>query len=186
VVELIRRASPSLEEYREYLKVLARVQLHPRMQGQLDASDIVQQTLLQAHQKHDQFRGSTDRELRGWLRSILARKLVDAARVHRRRQGDAIRSLESSLDQSSARLEVLLISEQSSPSQRAMKAEQLATLAASLPRLPDDQRTALELRYLGSLSVAAVAEHMGRDAVSVTGLLYRGTRALRSMMNETD
>lgn len=186
MVDLTRHASGALEEYREYLKVLARVQLHPRMQGQLDASDIVQQTLLQAHLKHDQFRGSSDQELRGWLRSILARKLVDAARVHRRGQGDAIRSIESSLDQSSARLEGLLVSEQSSPSQKAMKAEQLAALAACLLQLPDDQRTAVELRYLRGLSVAAVAEQMGRAPVSVTGLLYRGTRALRSMMNQTD
>ena len=61
-----------------------------------------------------------------------------------------------------------------------MRAEQLVELAASLRQLPDDQRTALELRYLRGLSVAAVAEQMGRAPVSVTGLLYRGTRALRS------
>ena len=59
------------------------------MRGQLDPSDIVQQTLLKAHEKFDQFRGSTEHELRGWLRAILARNLVDAARGHHR-QGDAV------------------------------------------------------------------------------------------------
>ncbi len=105
--------------------------------------------------------------------------------MHRRRQGDAVRSLEAALDESSARLEAVLISEQSSPSQKAMKAEQVTALAASLRQLPDDQRTAIELRYLRGLPVAAVAEQMGRPPVSVTGLLYRGTRALRSLMNQT-
>jgi RNA polymerase sigma-70 factor (ECF subfamily) len=186
VVDVPQHASRSLEDFREYLKLLAGVQLHPRLRGQLDASDIVQQTLLKAHEKQEQFRGSTDHELRGWLRSILARNLVDAARVHRRRQGDAIRSLEAVLEESSARLEAFVISEQSSPSQNAMKAEQLVALTASLRQLPDDQRIAVELRYLHGLSVAAVAEEMGREPVSVTGLLYRGTRALRSMMNQID
>ncbi len=51
-----------------------------------------------------------------------------------------------------------------------------------MEKLPDDQRTALELRYLGGLSVAEVAARMGRSTVSVTGLLYRGTKALRERM----
>jgi RNA polymerase sigma-70 factor (ECF subfamily) len=186
VVNIPKCVFPALESYRDYLRLLAGHQLHPRLRGQLDPSDIVQQTLLKAHEKHEQFRGSTDHELRGWLRAILSRSLVDAARGHRRRQGDAIRSLETALASSSARLEGLLISEQSSPSQRAMQAEELVGLAASLRRLPDDQRTALELRYLGGLSVAAVADQMGRAPVSVTGLLYRGTRALRDLMNEIE
>jgi RNA polymerase sigma-70 factor (ECF subfamily) len=186
VVNIPEHASRSLEDFREYLRLLAGLHLHPRLRGQLDPSDIVQQTLLKAHEKHDQFRGSTDLELRGWLRAILARSLVDAARGHRRRRDDAIRSLETALDESSARLEALVASEQSSPSQKAMRAEQLVELAASLRRLPDDQRTALELRYLRGLSVAAVAEQMGRAPVSVTGLLYRGTRALRELMSKAN
>ena len=186
MIDIPKHASRSLEDYREYLRLLAGHQLHPRLRGQLDPSDIVQQTLLKAHEKHDQFRGSTDQELRGWLRAILARSLIDAARGHRRRRGDAVRSLEAALDESSARLEALLVADQSSPSQRAVKAEQLVDLATCLRSLPDDQRTALELRYLHGLSVAAVAEQMGRPPVSVTGLLYRGTRALRALLNQAD
>jgi RNA polymerase sigma-70 factor, ECF subfamily len=178
-------ASRSLEDYREYLRMLAGLQLHPGLRGQLDPSDIVQQTLLKAHEKHDQFRGSTEHELRGWLRAILARNLVDAARGHFR-QGDAVRSLEAALDESSARLEAILVSGESSPSQKVVRAEQFVELASSLRQLPDDQRTALELRYLRGLSVAAVAEQMGRAPVSVTGLLYRGTRALRELMTRAD
>ena len=75
----LRHASGSLEDYREYLRLLAGLQLHPRLRGQLDPSDIVQQTLLKAHEKHEQYRGNSDQELRGWLRSILARYLIDAA-----------------------------------------------------------------------------------------------------------
>ncbi len=186
MVDVPPYASGSLEDYREYLRLLAGLQLHPRLRGQLDPSDIVQQTLLKAHEKHEQYRGSSDLELRGWLRSILARYLIDAARLHRRRRGDAVRSLDAAIDESSARLEAALISEQSSPSQKAMKAERVAAIAAALQQLSEDQRTALELRYLRGLPVALVAEQMGRAPVSVTGLLYRGTRALRLLMSQTD
>ncbi len=77
-----------------------------------------------------------------------------------------------------------MATEESSPSQEMARAERLVELAMRLAALPKDQRSALELRYLQGLSVPAVAEQMGRSTVSVTGLLYRGTRALRERMDE--
>ncbi len=179
------RGPGSLEDYRDYLRLLARSHMPSGRRGQLDASDAVQLTLLKAHEKQEQFRGTTDVELRAWLRTILARILADATRVNRRRRGDRIRSIEASLDQSSARLEAFLAAEQSAPSEQAMRAEQTVRLASALRQLPDDQRSALELRYLQGLSVADVAERMGRGLESVTGLLYRGMKSLRRLMDET-
>jgi len=173
-----------LEHYREYLRLLARLQLDPRLRGQLDPSDIVQQTLLRAHERFDQFRGQTDDELRAWLRAILARNLVDAARKFGRQKGDRAQSLEAALEQSSARLEALLASEDSSPSQRAARAERLLELSEGLARLPEDQRTAVELRFLHGLAVPDIGIQMGRSTVSVTGLLYRGMKVLRDVMTE--
>ncbi|GAC1448631.1 MAG: hypothetical protein NVSMB9_31950 [Isosphaeraceae bacterium] len=172
------------EQYRDYLRLLARLQLSPRMRGQLDPSDIVQQTLLKAHERIDQFRGKTDEEFQGWLRAILARTLADAARQLGRQAGGGDRSLEAALEHSSVRLEALLASDQSSPSQEAMRSERLVGLANALARLSEDQRMALELRYLRGLAVADVAGQMGRSVVSVTGLLYRGMIALRVEMGE--
>jgi RNA polymerase sigma-70 factor (ECF subfamily) len=173
-----------LEHYREYLRLLARLQLDPRLRGELDPSDIVQQTLLKAHERLDQFRGQTDLELRAWLRAILARSLLDAARKFGRQKGDRAQSLEAALEQSSAKLEALLASEETSPSQGALRAERLVELAEALARLPEDQRTAVELRYLHGLAVPDIALQMGRSTVSVTGLLYRGMKVLRDIMRE--
>ena len=171
-----------LGQYRDYLGILARLHMDPQSRGALDPSDIVQQTLLKAHENIQGFRGRTDAELQAWLRAILSQQLAIVAR-QRGRRTFRTRSLEAALNQSSARLETLLAGEQSSPSQNMERAEQLADMAMALAGLPDAQRTATELRYLRGLSVPDVAKQMGRTTVSVTGLLYRGTRALRERMS---
>lgn len=178
-------ASPRpLEHYREYLRLLARLHLDRRSRGAVDPSDIVQQTLLKAHENLGGFRGGTDAELRGWLRAILAQQLALIAR-RRGRRPVRVQSLESSLEQSSARLESILALDESSPSGNAIHAERLVELAMAMDALPPDQRTAVELRYLEGLSVAGVAERMARSTVSVTGLLYRGTKALRERLSQS-
>lgn len=182
----VELAGQPLGQYREYLRLLARLQLDPRLRAHFDPSDLVQQTLLKAHEHFDQFRGRTDDELRAWLRTILSRTLVDAVRKFGRQKGDRMQRLEVAVEQSSARLEAFLASEQSSPSHAALRSEQLLELAEALTTLPDDQRTAVEFRYLSGLAVADIAEQMGRTTVSVTGLLYRGTKALRERMGRNE
>lgn len=74
-----------LGQYRSYLRFLAQLQLAPEIRVRLDPSDLVQQTLLQAHQGWGEFRGRTRAELAAWLRQILARCLAHAVRDHTRR-----------------------------------------------------------------------------------------------------
>ena len=80
-----------LERFRDYLMLLSRLQLGPRMHGRLEASDLVQQTLLDACRDLDAFRGSTDEELAAWLRRLLACNLADARRALGREKRDISR-----------------------------------------------------------------------------------------------
>jgi len=173
-----------LGRYHDYLLLLARLQLDPRLRGKLDPSDVVQQTLLQAHQKQDQFRGQNDAERAAWLRAILANTMAEAVRRYGRQQRDVAleRSLEAAMAESSARLEACLGASQPSPSQEAVRHEELARLAAALARLPEDQRQAVELHHLQGCPVAEVGRQLGRSKESVAGLLFRGIRKLRELM----
>jgi RNA polymerase sigma-70 factor (ECF subfamily) len=174
------------EQFRSYLRLLARLQLPQRLAPKLDASDIVQQTLLQAHRARQEFRGRAPAEMAAWLRQILAHNLAHAARDHGRQKRDAARevSLAAALNNSSARLEAWLAADQSSPSDRAERNDQLLRVAAALELLPDDQREAVELHYWQGWTLAAVAEHQGRSAASVAGLVHRGLAKLRSQLGE--
>jgi RNA polymerase sigma-70 factor (ECF subfamily) len=177
-----------LEKYREYLRMLARMKLGPRLRAKLDASDVVQQTILQAHESRAQFRGTSEAEKLAWLRAILANVLITAGRGFKAAARDVSReqSLEAELHESSSRLELLLAADQTSPSQRAVHGEDLLRLAAALAKLPDDQREAVELHHLKGLKVIDVAAQMNRSRPAVVGLLFRGLRRLRELLRERE
>ena len=182
-----KASSWHLEYYHDYLRLLAQMHMSRPLQAQLDPSDVVQQTLLKAHEKIGQFRGQSEAELAAWLRQILANQLATALRRLGRGkpQGGFERSLEAALEDSSARLEAWLVADQSSPSDHATRQEQLLRLSAALAQLPEDQRTALELKHLHSWSVEAIGQHLGRTKYAVGGLLYRGLKRLRELLNES-
>lgn len=177
-------SEPSLDRYRPYLALLARLHLDARLCSKLDPSDVVQVTLLRAHQNLDRFRGHTDGERRAWLRRILVNALAEAGRRFSAGARDVARerSLEARLNESSVRLEAWAVARQPSPSQHAANDEQLLRLADALARLPDEQRAAVELHHLLGLAVAEVAGRLGRTKQSIVGLLFRGMKALRQSL----
>ena len=176
-----------LERFRDFLTLLARLQLAPRLQGKVDLSGVVQQTLLEAHQALDQLRAWDEPKRAAWLRKALAHNLTDEVRKLRTAGRDVAREqpLEAALERSSARLEAWLAADQSTPSQRAVRQEQLLRLAEALARLPIDQRTAVELHHLRGHAVAEVARQMGRGEGAVGALLVRGLKKLRELLRET-
>ena len=178
------KPADDLWRFRPYLMMLARSEFDEALAAKLDASDIVQQSLLEAHQSLVQYRGTTDREMAGWLRQILARNMADELRKFRRQKRNVQleTSLAASLDESSLRLEQFLLDDGTSPSVCAMANEQLVALAMALMKLPDDQRQAIQMHHLHGDSSAVVAARMNRTEISVAGLLRRGLKRLRGLL----
>lgn len=175
--------SPVPERFRDYLLLLARLSLAGQ-RAHFEPSDVVQQTLLEAHRKRQQFRGHNDAELAAWLRAMLEFCIRDAVRAEGRIKRDIARerSLDAALEESAHRVHDWLAAEQSSPSQRAIRGENLLRLANALARLPQDQRQAVERKHLLGQSVAEIAQEMGRSETAVGGLLRRGMTRLRELL----
>jgi RNA polymerase sigma-70 factor (ECF subfamily) len=175
-----------LESSREYLRLLARIQLDQRLQGKLDPSDLVQQTLLEAHQQQAQFRGHTAAEQAAWLRQILAHNLADVVRRYAAGTRDVglERSLQQAVEESSARLEAWFASGGPAPPEQVERGEMLLRLAEALAQLPEEQRQAVDLKHLQGLSVADICARMGRSEAAVAGLLRRGLKRLRELMTD--
>jgi RNA polymerase sigma-70 factor (ECF subfamily) len=177
----------SWQRFRDYVAMLARLHMPPRLRGKLDASDVVQQTLLEAHEAREKLAELDEPEQRAYLRRMLANNLADLAR---RWDADARdvnreRSLDAQVVDSSARLANWLAADQSSPSQCAAREEELFALAEALAKLPEDQRLAVEMKHLQGLSVAEIAQALGRSETAVGGLLRRGLKRLRELSAAT-
>ena len=171
-----------LTRYQPWLEVLARMEIDSRYQAKFSASDAVQQTLLEAWQGRDNFRGTSEGERLAWLRKILANQLARLARHYGAVQKrDAARelSLDQSLARSSLRLANLLAADTSSPSARAMQQERQILLADVLDRLPADYREVIILRNLEDLPHEEVARRMNRSPGAVRMLWLRALTQLR-------
>jgi RNA polymerase sigma-70 factor (ECF subfamily) len=177
-----------LEMYRDYLKLLARLQVDQRLQSKLDASDLVQEAFLQAHRVFDQFQGDTEAELTAWLRQILASKMADQMRRYygsQQRNVRLERELARDLDQSSSALNGDLQAAQSSPSCQAERREQAVLLAAALEQLPESYREVIILHQLEDLAFPEVARRMGRSVDSVKNLWLRALPRLRRQLGDS-
>jgi RNA polymerase sigma-70 factor (ECF subfamily) len=179
-------AASDLEAHRGYLLLLASVQLSPRLRAKEDAADIVQMTLLEAHRDLPAYRGSTEAELLAWLKTILTRNLLNLARHYAAQKCDVRleQPLQVQIDQSSARLDRYLASEQTTPSQCAVRRERAEELNRALGNLLDDERTAVLMKHFHDRTIAEIAAHLGRTKEAVGGLLRRGMKKLRTHLDE--
>jgi RNA polymerase sigma-70 factor (ECF subfamily) len=174
-------ASSVLEPFRSYLEVLARLHLDSRLRGKLDPADVVQQALLRAYAAWPEMKNPGHPVLLAWLRRILARTLADVVKHYDRdrRAVDLERSLEADLDRSASGLAGWLAADQTSPSQAAIRNEELLRLADALAALSEPRREVVVLKHLRSWTLQQIAAHLGRSVPAVASLLRRGLEDLR-------
>jgi RNA polymerase sigma-70 factor (ECF subfamily) len=169
--------------YRPYLRLIAGQQMPKLVQKRIDASDIVQQTLIDAVRGLPEFRGQSEPEFTAWMMRLLERNVLMSVRNHTLGKRDV--RLEQDWTDASGSAQLIwhsLAADGSSPVSGVVRGELALQLAAALEKLPADQRTAVELRYIGQESLQAIADEMKRSVGSVAGLIRRGVDALQTFL----
>lgn len=169
---------------RNYLCVLAQSHVEGRLRAKADASDLVQQTLLEAYRDFAQFRGGTEKEWLAWLKQILAHNAAQFVR-HYRTTGKRQVGLEVGLDAGSDGATVpghQPADPGESPSQQFLRKERELLLADALVQLPPDYQEVIGLRNLQRLPFEEVAERMGRSRPAVQMLWMRALQKLQDTL----
>lgn len=171
-------------QYDRYLSSLASRKMPRSLRAKYSESDIVQETLIDAWRGWSRFQGTTEPEMRAWLRLILLANLNDAARrfcCSAKRQVNREVRLDESLQNRNACL--MILAERHSPSCQAIHREQMCSLQEAMGRLPEPYRRAVLLRH-DQLSFAAIGEQLGRSPEAVRKLCTRGIARLQAMLGE--
>ncbi len=171
---------PDFERYQSALLMWAKCRLPGWLRGKLDPADLVQQTLLEACRVGEKLVDRPDHEVLAYLRRALTNNMTDAIREfeHHRAELSPAAYMESSM-----RLADFLEADQSSPSERVQRNERYEKLAEAMNDLPDQQRVAVELRYLQGLKVIEIAKILDRSEGAVSLLLHRAFIALRGVLS---
>ena len=169
-----------------YLLLIANRELDVQLRAKLGPSDVVQETMLKAQRSFEGFAGSTDGELRAWLRKILLNTVRDMARryksgskrdVHRERE---LYSLLADQPDSPAMLRA------ETPSQVLMAAEHAHALRAAVQQLSADYRQVILLRNIERLPFNEIGEVMQRSGEASRKLWLRAIDRLRELLGASN
>ena len=182
--------------YRNYLRMIVRTGMGPRLRERVEMSDVVQETLVEVVRQFPQFTGQNEIALVGWLRRLVAQKLADLGRYHSRakRSGDAASvPLDAGWeagghpappgDGEGLRLLDMLALSQTSPSEAASRRELTVLLADAFSNLGEQEAEVLWLYHAEGLSFEAIAQRLGLGRKAVRGLWARGLKGLRKTMD---
>ena len=175
--------------YRNYLRLVVRTGLGPRLRERVELSDVVQEALVEVVRQFPQFHGQNEAALVGWLRKLVGQKLADLGRYHSRakRAGNAGAvpldgpfepGAQADSEGGGRLLDVLALS-QTSPSEDASRRELTVLLADAIADLPEAEAEVLWLYHADNMSFEAIGQHLGVSRKVVRGLWARGLKSLK-------
>lgn len=175
----------AFEACRAYLLLIANRELDPALKAKGGASDLVQETFLEARRDFAAFRGESDAEWRGWLRQMLVHNLANFSRRYRdTAQRDFAREIELAGDDSTRPPARQLTAGTPSPSAEAMAHERAAAVDAAMRRLPEDYCRVIALRYQEGRSFEEIAAIMERSDNAVRKLWFRAIERLEDELGD--
>src|SRR6516165_12689122 len=175
-----------LETFRGYLLLVADREIHPDLRAKGGASDLVQDTFLEAQRDFDQFHGASADELRAWLRRLLLNNVANFTRQYRERaKRDVGREISLEAGGSSHERGAGLEANTLSPSGEAAAQEQARALTQAMERLPPDYRRVLALRHEEQLTFEQIGQQMQRTANAARMLWLRAVERLQKEMGSS-
>ena len=178
--------------YRNYLRMVVRTGLGPRLRERVELSDVVQEALVEVVRQFPQFTGQNEAALVGWLRRLVGQKLADLGRYHSRAKRTGSGSdvpLDAPYEQAGGggvhggegggKLLDMLALSQTSPSEAASRRELIVLLADALADLPAPEAEVLWLHHAEGLSFEGIGERMGLSRKSIRGVWARGLKSLK-------
>ena len=154
--------------YRNYLRMVVRSGLGPKLRERVELSDVVQEVLVEVVRQFPQFNGETEAAILGWMRRLVGQRLADLGRYHGRakRGGDATALKLDAAPERGGRDEVERVAgnrraflSQTSPSQVVSKREQFDVLADALAGLAEQEADVVWLYFAESLTFDAIGQH---------------------------
>jgi RNA polymerase sigma-70 factor, ECF subfamily len=174
-----------LEAYRAYLLLIANRQLDPELRAKGGASDVVQETFLEAQRDFAGFHGHSEDELQAWLRQLLLHNVANFARRYR---GTDKRRLNREVglepETPSGQGDRGLAADTPSPSGHAIADEEVRALHAALEKLPDDYRQVIVWRYQEGLGFDEIAQRFERSENAVRKLWFRAVERLEQELGQ--
>lgn len=177
----------ALEACRGYLLLVAQRELDPNLQAKGGASDLVQETFLEAQRDFPRFVGQSEDELLAWLRQMLMNNLFNFTRRYRTTAKRMVgREVTLPTDSSSTAPAPSPPAAGPSPSGLAMENEQAQALARAMARLPEDYRQAILLRYQEARTFEEIGELMQRSPNAARKLWLRAVERLQDELDAPD
>jgi len=173
----------ALEACRAYLLVVAERELDPSLRAKGGASDIVQETFIEAHRAFPRFHSQSHEEFLAWLRAMLLNNVTDFRRKYRgtqKRSSDREVNMDGS--NSSSDWRGLLAADSPTPSGEYSKQETMQKIEVVLGRLPEDYQRVISYRYEENFSFEEIAQRMQRSPNAVQKLFARAIDRLQSEM----
>jgi RNA polymerase sigma-70 factor, ECF subfamily len=175
----------ALEACRGYLLLIAQQELDPGLRAKGGASDLVQQTFLEAQRDFAGFKGTTHAALLAWMRQLLINNLANFRRDFHRDKRRVTREVAFPAGASSRRSSTDLNAETSTPSVEMIRNEQTEALEKALESLPEDYRRVIQLRYREECSFEDIAALMQRSQNAVRKLWSRAIDCLQQKLDAT-
>ncbi len=152
----------------------------------MEPEDVIQEVYVAACAKLAEAEFATFDDFLAWLRQIAENKLIDMHRAMLADKRDVRRQTPAWQAKSGTYVNLLerVDSPMTTPSRGAARSEALAVLMVRLLQLPEDYRQVIHWRMIDGLTVAEVAQRLGRSEGAVHMLFGRALKELRKLMGQ--